>query len=162
MDEETDLIEKQPKTSVIVSGAKTRKGKIEHLLTRRLRQPYYGKVGRITGKVRFGETFQETAERELFEETGLRTKAYKLDQVYRKIRKRKNGTTVQDVVFYIFFVTSFSGKFINKTPYQENFWITKKEFDKADLDTYRDLIMDDRTKAGKLKLKESVDTAHGF
>src|SRR5688572_18105166 len=64
LDEKTDLVEKQPKTSVIIRGVQTNEqGEIMHLLNKRLRQPYYGKVGRITGKVRFGETLAQTAAR---------------------------------------------------------------------------------------------------
>lgn len=162
MDEETDLIEKQPKTSIIIHGIRKRKGKVEHLLVKRLRQPYYGKVGRVTGKVRFGEKLQEAAARELLEETGLTAKTFELEEIYRKIRKREDGTWVQDVIFYIFFVTGFSGKFISKTPYQENFWMTKKDFEKGNLDSYRDLMLDDRIQADKLKLRESVEFARGF
>jgi hypothetical protein len=89
MDSETDLIEKQPKTSVIIRGVrKNKKGEAEYLMTRRLRQPYLGKVGAPTGKVRFGETFQEAAERELYEETGLKAKKFHLQEIYHKLRKR--------------------------------------------------------------------------
>lgn len=164
MDSETDLIEKQPKTSVIIRGVrKNKKGKIEHLLTKRLRQPYLGKVGRITGKVRFGETLKEAAKRELYEESGLKAKNLILEEIYRKMRKRENGNWVQDVLFYIFFAKDFTGKFIPRTAYQENFWITKVEFKKRDnLDAYGDLEIDDRLKPKKLFFRENIGIAKGF
>src|SRR3989344_5105717 len=72
LDENSSLPEKQPKTSIIIHAKrKNPKGQVEHLLSKRLRQPYFGKVGHPTGKVKFGEKVQEAAERELFEETGL-------------------------------------------------------------------------------------------
>lgn len=164
LDDGLTVTEKQPKTSIIIWGVrKNSQGETEHLLNKRLRQPYYGKVGRITGKVQFGETFKEAAARELYEETGLIAKNYTLEEVYRKIRKRDNNEFVQDVIFYIFFVTDFSGKLIAKTPFQENFWITKKELYKTDkYDLYDDFAWEDRTKPKKLVVSEHVGLAEGF
>jgi len=164
MDSETELIEKQPKTSIVINGVRNnKKGEIEHLLIKRLKQPYYGKVGRITGKVRFGETLKEAAERELYEETGLKAKSLVLENVYHKLRKRKSGEWVQDVIFYVFFCKGFSGKLITKNPIQENFWSTKKEFEKRkDVDVFDDFEIDDRYEPQKLWLLESVDAAKGF
>jgi ADP-ribose pyrophosphatase YjhB (NUDIX family) len=164
LDEETDLIEKQPKTSIVVCGIReNNKGEVEHLLNKRLRQPYYGKVGRITGKVRFGETLKEAAERELYEETGLKAKSVVLEEIYRKMRKREDNTWVQDVIFYVFFATGFSGTLIKKTAYQENFWATKKEIESAkDIDPYDDLVLVDRLKPNPLTIRESSGIAEGF
>jgi ADP-ribose pyrophosphatase YjhB (NUDIX family) len=166
IDSETELIEKQPKTSIVIRGIRTSsKGDIEYLLTKRLRQPYYGKVGRITGKVRFGETLAEAAARELYEESGLTARTLVLEEIYRKMRKRENEEWVQDVLFYVFFTTGFSGKFIAKTPFQENFWMTKTEFNKRngkDIDAYKDLDLDDRLKPKKLSLRENIGIASGF
>lgn len=144
MDSETDLIEKQPKTSVIIRAVrKIKPGKTEYLMTRRLRQPYLGKVGAPTGKVRFGETFEEAAERELYEETGLTAKKLFLQEIYHKLRKREDNIWVQDVVFYIFLAKSFSGKLIKKTHVQENFWATKNDvFNSKKYDPYDDLSLD--------------------
>ncbi len=166
LDDGLAVTEKQPKTSIIIWGVrKNKKGEVEHLLNRRLRQPYYGKVGRITGKVIFGETLRQAAERELYEETGLTAENFILDQIYRKLRKREDGIFVQDVIFYTFFVTQFSGKLIAKTPFQENFWATQKDIygkDSSEYDLYDDFVMDERMKPRPLKLKEHVGIAEGF
>jgi ADP-ribose pyrophosphatase YjhB (NUDIX family) len=158
--------EKQPKTSIIIWGVrKNTKGEVEHLLNKRLRQPYYGKVGRITGKVLFGETLKDAAARELYEETGLKAMSFTLEEIYRKMRKREDGVFVQDVIFYIFFVTKFSGKLIEKTPFQENFWAGKSEIygkNKKKYDLYDDFIMDERTSPKLLQFRESMGIAEGF
>jgi 8-oxo-dGTP pyrophosphatase MutT (NUDIX family) len=172
LDDGLAVTEKQPKTSIIVHGVrKNKKGQIVHLLNRRLRQPYHGKVGHITGKVLFGETLAEAAARELYEETGLTAKNFTLEKVYRKMRKREDdppageaGMFVQDVIFYVFFVTEFSGRLIGKTPFQENFWATKEEiFDgKMKYSLYDDFSLDDRLKPKKLEVKENIGIAEGF
>ncbi len=164
IDSETELLEKQPKISIVIRGVrKNKSGEIEHLLTKRLRQPYFGKTGRITGKVRFGETLSQTAERELYEEAGLKAKILILEEIYRKMRKRKNGEWIQDVIFHIFLAKEFSGKLVEKTPFQENFWITKSEFYKRkDLDPFDDLDLIDRLNPKPLSIRESPGIAQGF
>ncbi|MCB9790464.1 NUDIX hydrolase [Candidatus Nomurabacteria bacterium] len=157
------MIEKQPKTSVIVRAVRrnSETGELEHLVCRRLRQPYFGKVGRITGKVRFGETFEEAAARELVEETGLEAGKLTLEEIYRKMRKREDGVFVQDVIFYIFFASELQGELIKKTDTQENLWGTKESILK-NCDIYDDLVLDDLADPKKLKFTCSVDFADGF
>jgi ADP-ribose pyrophosphatase YjhB (NUDIX family) len=164
IDSETELLEKQPKTSIVIRGVKlNKKGEVEHLLTTRLIQPYIGKTGRITGKVRFGETLEETASRELYEETGLKAKSFTLEEIYRKMRKRENGEWVQDVLFYIFFVKDFSGNLIKETKFQKNFWVTKNDFyKKKNIDIFDDFEIDNRFKPKPLSIRESIGTAQGF
>ena len=167
LDEERDIVEKQPKISVIIRGVrKNKQGEMEHLLNKRLRQPYYGKVGRLTGKVRFGETFEQAASRELYEETGLRAKTYRLQEIYRKMRHREDGVWVQDVLFAIMWVTEFSGTIIRKTEYQENFWITANELkNRDDLDAYDDLELElenEEDEYDRVRFQEVVGVAEGY
>lgn len=163
LDEVSSLPEKQPKTSVIIHAKrKNSAGVIEHLLCKRLRQPYFGKVGHPTGKVKFGETVKEAAIRELFEETGLTAKTLTLERIYRKMRQ-KDHLWVQDVIFYIFLVKNLSGQFIAKTPFQENFWISIKELHaRSDLDLFDDFSTDDHLKPVPLTFAEVAAPAEGF
>ncbi|PIY18249.1 hypothetical protein COZ14_00700, partial [Candidatus Dojkabacteria bacterium CG_4_10_14_3_um_filter_Dojkabacteria_WS6_41_9] len=128
MDDAISEVEKQPKTSVIVVVGRKNKEteKDEFLMNRRLRQPYFGKVATITGKVRFGETLEEAVLRELFEESRLTAKTVKLVGIYHKLRVRETET-VQDVLFYRHFVTDVSGEFIDRIPFQENFWAPRED-----------------------------------
>lgn len=163
LDEETDLVEKQPKVSVgLHIKRKNKKGEIEHLLLKRLRQPYFGKVGHLTGKVKFGEKVIEAAKRELFEETGLTAKKFNIEMVYRKMRTKK-GEFVQDVIFFRVLVTELSGNLIEKTKYQENFWITKKQLEKRkDLDLYDDMTLNDSLEPIDLTFSENSAEAKGY
>jgi len=63
--------ERQAKVAVGVVGIRMRIDSTEYLIQQRLKQPYYGFFGLVTGKVRWGETTEETAKREFKEETGL-------------------------------------------------------------------------------------------
>ncbi len=166
LDDNIEIIEKQPKTSIIIWGVRKndKTDEIEHLLNKRLRQPYFGKIGRITGKVRFGETLQQAAERELFEEAGLTAKSFTLDKIYHKLRHREDGGYVQDVIFYIFFVTDFEGTLIEKSEFQENFWMSKHELQKhKDFDLYDDFSIDERVVPNpKPIFTETDDIAQGY
>lgn len=164
LDDEMKIIEKQPKTSVIINAVrKNSKGKIEFLLYRRLKQPYFGKVGRVGGKVKYGENFKEAAARELKEETGLEAGELVLEEIYRKIRHREDGSCIQDVIFYIFFTNSVKGKLEKKNKFQENFWATKKDvYNNPDIDPFDDIVLNERFKAKKLIFVEYQKLAEGY
>jgi ADP-ribose pyrophosphatase YjhB (NUDIX family) len=165
LDDKIEIVERQPKTSIIIWAVRKNKetGKVEHLVNRRLRHPYYGKVGRITGKVQFGERLEEAARRELYEETGLVAESFVLESIYHKIRKNSEDIVVQDVIFYLFLVTELSGSLIEKTPFQENFWITKEDVKiRTDLDLHDDFDIDDRLEAKALSFIENIGISQGY
>jgi len=138
---------------------------LEHLLCRRLVQPYYGKVSRITGKIQYGEDFESAAKRKLLEKTGLQAKKFILERIYHKIGTDKDGNVLQDVIFYIFFVTDFFGDLIVKTETQENFWVTSKELidNPKKYDRFQDMSVDDRRSPGKvIKVNEIKLVTEGF
>jgi ADP-ribose pyrophosphatase YjhB (NUDIX family) len=154
--------EKQPKTSIIVRAVRTNKdGGQEQLVCKRLRHPYYGKVGRITGKVRFGEKLEDTVKRELYEETGLETESINLLRIYRKLRFDKDNNTVQDVFFYIFGIKNLKGNLIEKSQFQENFWITKEEYKKRN-DFYKDFVWNEQKPKDSSLFEENIDLPHGY
>ncbi len=161
LDDNVNMIEKQPKTSVLLHVIrKNKNGEVEQLVSKRTIHPYKGKVGRLTGKVRFGETLQEAAERELYEETGLKATSYTLEEVYHKIRTDDKVEVVQDVLFYRFFITGITGTLIENTPVQQNLWASSKDLDKLDL--FDDFVSEDRDQPNKFNFTESKKVSEGF
>lgn len=70
---DTDKLQMQRQAKISVSVCARRPGKESHeyLIYTRLKHPFYGCQGFLSGKVPYGETVEESAERELLEETGL-------------------------------------------------------------------------------------------
>jgi len=164
MDDVVEDIERQPKTSILINGVrKNKSGKLEFLLTKRLKQPFFGIISPLTGKVRFGETFEEAASRELMEETGLKANFIKLEGIYHILRKTKSNEIIQDVIFYEFFAKNFEGDFTEKLPYQENFWITKEEFDEIDRSiVMQGLYLEERLEPMHIQVKEYFTSDEGY
>ena len=133
VDEKNMQPEIQPKVSVALYITRIVAGKREYLVTRRLKQPYYGKVGGVSGKVKFGEKFQEAGERELLEETGL-TGKFTFTHIHHKLAHgpEKPLHYNQDNIFVIFLVTDTKGDLITSTTEQENFWISEADLRKRD------------------------------
>lgn len=128
MDTDENEIEKQPKVSVVVVLERQHNGRREFMAQQRLKQPYYGFWGRLGGKVRWGESFEEAAKRELEEETGLIADfTYKM--IYHKRDyKKESGELLEDKVFVIMHADTFEGELIVDFEGGHNEWLTQEEF----------------------------------
>jgi 8-oxo-dGTP pyrophosphatase MutT (NUDIX family) len=130
-DTDTKLIERQAKIGVLICCTIQKDGKTMYLLQQRLKQPYYGFWGFITGKVRWGESIFKTAKRELYEETGLRAK-FKLTGVKHKTDFDVNGTLLEDKFFFVIKAEKPTGKFKEEFEGGRNKWFPEKEISKID------------------------------
>ncbi|MFA6249923.1 MAG: NUDIX hydrolase [Candidatus Shapirobacteria bacterium] len=127
LDTESLNIEKQAKVAVLVMPQKTIKGKIYYLVQKRLKQPFFGYSGFLTGKVRWSETIGEAALRELREETGL-TGRVRLRGVKHKMDYSAGNEMLEDKFFFVFKADKLEGKLIEKFEGGENRWLTRDEF----------------------------------
>lgn len=124
MDTVDNVIEKQPKLSVALI-IENPEGK--YLAQQRLKQPYYGFWGRPTGKIRWGETMLEAAERELTEETGL-TANLSVAGFYHKMDYDKDsGDLLEDKVFVLIYGTNPQGELVVDDEGHHNEWLSDEE-----------------------------------
>lgn len=129
MDTDENEIEKQPKVSVAITlERKGVNGEREFLFQQRKKNPYYDFWGRMGGKVRWGESVIEAAERELKEETGLEAEfEYRL--LYHKRDFNKvTGKLLEDKIFLCVYATEFTGELIEEFEGGINKWMTTEEF----------------------------------
>lgn len=126
LDTDTVTFEKQAKVGVLVVAVRQNAGHQEFLVQKRLKQPYYGFHGFITGKVRWGETLSEAAEREFQEEAGL-TAHLKLVGVKHKMDYDTAGKILEDKYFFVFRAGHPTGKLLTQFEGGENLWLTEKE-----------------------------------
>jgi len=105
--------------------------KAEYLLQQRLKQPYYGFYGFVSGKITWGETTTETAARELKEETGLSAKLT-LVGIEHKIDYSKNNKLLEDKFFFIFRGENTNGTLVKKFKGGKNIWLTKNKIHSID------------------------------
>lgn len=121
-DTENIVIERQAKIGVLIVAVKDEK----YLAQQRLKQPYYGFYGFITGKVRWGETLAETASRELQEESGLKGKLTMVG-VKHKMDYSEKSKLLEDKFFFVFRADNVKGNLLERFEGGRNLWLTEKE-----------------------------------
>ncbi len=119
-------VEKQPKVSIVILGRKGEGKDRYYLIQKRLKHPFYGYMGLITGKIRFGETISESAARELREEAGL-SATLNLKGIEHKMDYSDSGQILDDKIFFIFEATNIKGTLIEEFKGGENIWIKESE-----------------------------------
>lgn len=118
--------ERQAKVAVLVCCVKKEGNTFKYLVQKRLKQPYFGFHGFLTGKIRWGETAYEGAARELKEETGLEGKV-ELVGIKHKMDYSEKKELLEDKFFFTFKASNLSGKLIEKFDGGENLWLTERE-----------------------------------
>jgi 8-oxo-dGTP pyrophosphatase MutT (NUDIX family) len=127
LDTDSNTVERQPKAAVILAVERERVGKKEYLFQERLKQPYFGFYGFATGKIRWGETIIQTAERELMEETGLMAN-HRIAGVYHElVYQLETGEQLEDKIFFVVHCTEVTGELIHEFEGGRNSWMTRDE-----------------------------------
>lgn len=126
-DTEKVTIEKQPKLAVLVVAVKKRGKQTIYLTQTRLKHPFYGFRGFVTGKMRWGEKLLETAARELKEETGLIGKLTFMSIEHKMDYDKESGHMLEDKLFTIIKATQVKGMLIENFEGGRNSWMTERE-----------------------------------
>lgn len=128
MDTDQAQMEKQPKVAVMVIAYKYIRGTKYLLMQERTKEPFYGYKGFITGKMRFGEKIQESARRELKEETGLDCNDITLKTIYHDhVITTENGKLMEDKIFFVTVAKNPTGELMN-TESGNHSWVSEKEY----------------------------------
>ena len=129
LDTDENEIEKQPKVSVALTLERIgENGQREFLFQQRKKNPYFDFWGRVGGKVRWGESIIEAADRELKEETGLEAKfEYRL-LYHKRDFDKKSGKLLEDKLFFCVYATEYSGELKESFEGGVNRWMTHEEF----------------------------------
>ncbi len=114
--------EKQAKLGVLVVVMRETGGKKEYLMQTRLKQPFFGFRGFVTGKIKIGESVPETAARELQEEAGP-TADLAQKAIYHERIFSPDGQLLEDKYFYIFLGKNPSGNLLHEFEGGKNDWI---------------------------------------
>lgn len=110
MDTEQTIIAKQSKISAWVCCVRTIGGNKQYLIYTRLKQPFYGCQGFMSGKVAYGEKVLEAAKRELKEETGLEGTAQIVSIKHFLVFDKQTNDLVEDKFMFLCLVKEPKGK----------------------------------------------------
>jgi ADP-ribose pyrophosphatase YjhB (NUDIX family) len=94
---------------------------------KRLKEPYYGTLGLVGGKINFGQNAVECALRDLTEETDLIADEGKLIGI-EQIKTYQDGELLHHHYVFAVRITSFTGTLKEKTHKAENMWMTSEEY----------------------------------
>ena len=133
LDTDDNTIERQPKIAVILAVERIHNGKKQFLFQERLKNPYFGYWGLPSGKVRWGETIVETAQRECLEETGLQAE-FRVAGVYHEhVKIEGNDDLIEDKVFFVCHGKNPVGEMVSDFEGGHNEWMEFKEAMKKEL-----------------------------
>lgn len=127
LDERTQMIQKQPKLSMLIIAPHPSNPAL-FLVQRRLRHPYHGFYGTISGPVQWGEEIETTATREIAKQTGLAATCTIIGFYRQKDREDETGTLLEDKLFAVVEAT-VDGEMLSDTwPGGHNQWMTIEEY----------------------------------
>jgi ADP-ribose pyrophosphatase YjhB (NUDIX family) len=127
LDTDERTIERQGKIAVLVVPRRLRPdGTVEYMVQKRLKQPFFGRHGFMSGKLRWGETVTIGAARELDEETGLRGEL-EVKAIYHKMDYAPDGRLLEDKHFFMVLAIGVHGDFKAAFEGGENYWYSLPE-----------------------------------
>jgi 8-oxo-dGTP diphosphatase len=126
MDTDQKSIERQPKVAVMLAAERMHDGQKEYLFQERLKNPYFGYWGWPTGKIRWGESVEEAAVRELKEETGLTAEVQILGVYHEHAYLEETGALLEDKIFFAVRCSNPQGELLDHFEGGHNAWLTEQ------------------------------------
>lgn len=125
---DSDTLQFSTQAKQISSVICMREGKqeMEFLLYERTKHPYFGFHGFPAGKIKYGETVGEAAQREVFEETGLFIQPELLSITHYITYDRESQRLVDDKVLFRFRAIEPTGELVS-SPEGECTWIPESK-----------------------------------
>ena len=112
MDTEKVVMARQAKISVLICPIRIYQNKQQYLIYTRLKQPFYGCQGFMTGKVLFGESILTAAKRELKEETNLTGNPQIVSVRHYRVINPETKDFIEDKIMFLCKVENPKGKVI--------------------------------------------------
>jgi len=122
LDDAKRTVQKQPKLSVVVIAERVTPDGTEYLFQRRLRQPYRGRWGLLSGPVAWGESLEQAAARELAKQTGL-SAVCEVRSFARLLDRSIDETLLEDKLFAVVVATDMRGELSNDWTGGQNGWL---------------------------------------
>lgn len=122
-------VERQAKVAVLVAAVRGSGKNKKYLVQQRLKQPFYGFYGFISGKIKWGETVFEAAQRELLEEANLKAK-FEFCGIEHKMDYTPDGEILEDKYFYLCLAKRSQGELQNDFEGGKNVWLTRAQIKK--------------------------------
>ena len=126
LDTDNNTIERQPKTTVLLAIEKVIDGVPHFLFQERLKHPYYGFWGLPSGKIRWGETIIQAAERELMEEAGIEATLTHAGIYHEQAKQEDTDELLEDKIFHIIYGTNPRGDIVEYFEGGHNAWLTRQ------------------------------------
>jgi len=150
LDTDNNQIERQPKSAVILVVENEHQ---QYLVQERLKHPYFGYWGFPGGKIRWGETILEAAQRELMEEVGI-TAALEHKGVYHELtRSKETNEVLEDKIFQVVFGHSPKGEIAQNFEGGRNEWLSADDVAKKSK-VYKSFDIEFAVGAGDMKFIE--------
>jgi ADP-ribose pyrophosphatase YjhB (NUDIX family) len=127
LDTDQRTIERQPKVAVLLAPERTTEGVTEYLFQERLKNPYFGYSGFISGKMRWGESIEETAARELHEEAGLTANVEIKGLYHEHTYLKETGEMLEDKLFFVVRCFDVQGELTAQFEGGHNAWMSEAQ-----------------------------------
>ena len=153
-------LERQAKLGVLVVAFREKEGVREYVMQQRLKHPFFGFRGFITGKIKWGESVVDGAARELEEETGL-VGDITHQSIYHELIYSPSRDLLEDKYFFICTAENLKGNLLTEFEGGRNEWAREEDFLKEDVfyDISDSLAL---TKKGAPKFSEKSYTVEKY